>query len=409
MSLRDRLQHGWNAFMGRDPTPSTSYSYHGIGWTGRPDHVVLSRGNERSIITSILNRIAVDAASITIEHARLDKDKRYKEPIVSSFNECLTMSANCDQSARAFIQDVVMSLLDEGVVAIVPTSATGNPMLTESYDIGSLRVGKVTKWYPQHVTVSLYNERTGEKEDRTFPKAMVALPENPFYAIMNEPNSIYQRLVSKLRMLDTIDAQSSSGKLDLIIQVPYQTHSEIRQRQAEERRTKIENQLSGSKYGIAYIDGTEKVIQLNRAIENNLFSQVEYYTNMLFSQLGMPPSVFDGTADENVMLNYQNRTIEPIVSAIVDSMKWKFLSKKARTQGQSVVFFNDPFKFATANDVANNSDKLIRNEVLTKNEFRQILGYKPSDDPTADILRNPNMPVQDQSQPEEVKEEILNE
>ena len=411
MSLKSRLQHGWNAFMGRDPTPSINMAptYTSV----RSSYLPLTRGNERSMVTATLNKIAVDVAAITIEHARLDEDKRYREPIASSLNECFNLAANCDQTGRAFIQDVAMSLLDEGVIAIVPTTATGNPLLTESYDVGSLRVGKIVKWYPQHVTVNLYNEMTGEREDRTFPKAMVALPENPFYMIMNEPNSIYQRLVSKLRLLDVIDRESGSGKMDLIIQVPYQTHSEIRQKQAEERREKIEKQLAGSKYGIAYIDGTEKVIQLNRAVENNLFGQVEYYMKMLHAQLGMPESIFDGTADEATMLNYQNGTIEPIIAAIVDSMRWKFLSKKARTMGQSIVFFNDPFKFATASAVANNADKLIRNEVLTKNEFRQILGYRPSDDPTADQLSNPNMPVQDQNKgqdlPTEEKEEYSNE
>ena len=406
MSLFDRLQHGWNAFMGRDPTPNASYSYSYGG--GRPDHIILSRGNERSIVTSTLNRIAVDVASVTIEHARLDDDKRYKEPMKSSLNECLTLAANCDQTARMFIQDAAMSLLDEGVIAIVPTQATPNPMLTESYDIGSLRIGKVVKWFPQHVTVSLYNELTGEKEERTFPKSMVALPENPFYSIMNEPNSLYQRLVNKLRMLDMVDRQNSSGKLDLIIQVPYQTHSPVRQAQAEERTEKIEKQLSGSKYGVAYIDGTEKVIQLNRAVENNLFTQVEYYTNMLHSQLGMPPSVFDGTADEATMLNYMSRTIEPIVSAIVDSMKWKFLSKKARTTGQSIVFFRDQFRFVPTSQIAEMADKFTRNEILTSNEVRQTIGFKPSDDPKADQLRNSNMPQEDQA-PAATPPEGLNE
>lgn len=408
MSLKDRLQHGWSAFMGRDPTPSyvsTSYGYSGRS----PDHVHLTHGNERSMITATLNRIAVDVASISVEHAKLDEDKRYKEPMHTNLNECLTMAANCDQSARAFMQDAAMSLLDEGVIAIVPTQATANPMLTEKYDIGSLRIGKVVKWYPQYVTVNLYNEITGEKEDRTYPKAMVALPENPFYAIMNEPNSIYQRLVSKLRMLDSIDAQNSSGKMDLIIQVPYQTHSDLRKQQAEERRRNIEEQLSGSKYGIAYISGSEKVIQLNRAVENNLFSQVEYYMTMLHSQLGMPQSVFDGTADEATMLNYNNRTIEPIISAIVDSMKWKFLSRKARTSGQSIVFFKDPFKLAPVSQIAEIADKFTRNEILSSNEVRQIIGYKPSDDPAADQLRNSNMPVQDQPNGMETPEGELKE
>jgi len=394
MSLKDRLQHGWNAFMGRDPTPSVTVPSTFWG-NGRPDHVILSRGNERSIVTATLNRIAVDVAKVSLEHARLDDQKRYREPIQSLFNECLTVNANCDQTARQFLQDAAMSLLDEGVIAIVPTSATEDPRYTGSYDIGSLRIGKVVEWFPQHVKVNLYNEMTGEKEDRIFPKSMVALPENPFYSIMNEPNSTYQRLTTKLRQLDMIDTESSSGKLDLIIQVPYSTHSDTRKRQASMRRAEVESQLTGSKYGVAYIDGTEKVIQLNRAIENNLFTQVEYYMNMLHSQLGMPPSVFDGTADEQTMLNYENRTIEPIVSAIVDSMKWKFLTKTARTKGQSIVFFKDPFKLTPVSQLAEIADKLTRNEILSSNEVRQVIGFKPSDDPAADELRNSNMPVQD--------------
>ena len=289
-----------------------------------------------------------------------------------------------------------MSLLDEGVIAIVPTTATEDPRYTGSYDIGSLRVGKVVEWFPQHVKVNLYNDITGQKEDRIFPKSMIPLPENPFYAIMNEPNSTYQRLVTKLRQLDMIDTQSASGKLDLIIQVPYSTHSDTRKKQAQQRRSEMETQLSNSKYGVAYIDGTEKVIQLNRAVENNLFSQVEYYTNMLHSQLGMPPSVFYGTADETTMLNYQNRTIEPILSAIIDAMKWKFLTKTARTKGQSIVFFKDPFKLAQISQIAEIADKFTRNEILSSNEVRQLIGFKPSDDPAADELRNSNMPQQDE-------------
>lgn len=404
MTIKDRLQHGWNAFMGRDPTPKNPVYSAGFG-SYRSDRTILSRGNERSVITATLNRIAVDVAQVTIEHARLDDNKRYKEPMATSLNECFTTSANADQTGRAFIQDAAMSLLDEGVIAIVPTEATANPMLTESYDIGSLRVGKVVQWYPQHVRVLLYNENTGLKEERVFPKAMVALPENPFFAIMNEPNSTYQRLVQKLRQLDTIDAQSASGKMDLIIQVPYSTHSATRKAQANNRRNEIEQQLTGSRYGIAYIDGTEKVIQLNRAIENNLFSQVEYYMNMLHSQLGMPPSIFDGTADEATMLNYQNRTIEPIVSALVDAMKWKFLSKKARTMGQSIVFFKDPFRLAPISQIAEIADKFTRNEILSSNEVRQIVGMRPSDDPRADELRNSNMPAQDEEPPAMAPEE----
>lgn len=387
MSLLDRIQHGWNAFMGRDPTPPRNYYQS----TYQPGHTMMSRHNERSMVTAIFNRIAVDVASISIEHARLDDEKRYRETCKSSLNECLTMNANVDQSARAFLQDAAMSLLDEGVIAIVPTEATADPRFTTSYDIGALRIGRVTQWFPRHVKVELYNDVTGNKEEIIFPKSMVALPENPFYQIMNQPNSIYQRLKQKLRQLDVIDNQSSSGKMDLIIQVPYSTHSTVRKNQANSRREEIEQQLNGSKYGIAYIDGTEKVIQLNRAIENNLFSQVEYYMNQLYSQLGMPQSVFDGTADEATMLNYNNRTIEPIISAIIDSMKWKFLSKTARTKGQSIVFFKDPFKLAPINQIADIADKFTRNEILSSNEIRQIVGFKPSDDPSADELRNSNL------------------
>lgn len=396
MTIKERLTHGWNAFMGRDPTPS-SYGYASIS---RPDHVRLSRGNERSLINATLNRIAVDVASIAVEHARLDENGRYRESIPSAFNKCLTLNANCDQSARMFLQDAVMSLLDEGVIAIVPTTATEDPRTTEGYDIGSLRTGKVTQWYPQEVKVQLYNEMTGLKEERIFPKSMVALPENPFYATMNEPNSVYQRLVQKLRMLDLIDAQSSSGKLDLILQVPYSTRSGTRKDLAESRTKEVEQQLAKSKYGVAYIDTSEKVIQLNRAVENNLFTQVEYYTKMLHAQLGMPPSIFDGTADEATMLNYQNRTIEPILSAIIDSMKWKFLSQNARTRGQSIVFFKDPFRLAPVERISEIADKFIRNEILTANEVRQIVGFKPSEEQKADQLRNPNMPIEDEAEPD---------
>ena len=395
MGLLDRLAHGWNAFMGRDPTPNT-FGY-GVN-TYKPPQIYLTRGGERSIVNGILNRIAVDVATVNVEHARLDDERRYREPIHSLLNECLTVHANTDQTARAFMQDAAYSLLTEGNIAIVPTEATEDPRYNGSYDIGSLRIGKVVKWYPQHVTVNLYNEITGNREDRTYPKSMVALPENPFYTIMNEPNSTYKRLVRKLKQLDVIDDQSSSGKIDLLIQVPYSTKSKIHKEQAETRRRDIEDQLVNSKYGVAYIDGTEKVVQLNRAVENNLFSQVEYYTNMLFSQLGMPPSVFDGTADEATMLNYQNRTIEPIISAILDSMKWKFLTKTARTRGQSIVFFKDPFRLAPINQIAEIADKFTRNEILSSNEVRQIVGFKPSDDPAADELRNSNMPQQDEGQ-----------
>lgn len=396
MNIKDRLMSGWNAFMGRDPTPRTTGPTMYMT-TFRPDHVYLPRGSERTIVNAVLNRIAVDAAALVVKHVQLDEQDRFSSERYSKLNECLTIAANNDQTARAFIQDAVMSLLDEGTIAIVPTRATDNPITTSSYDIGALRVGKIVKWYPNHVTVNLYNEETGEREDRTFPKHMVAIPENPFYATMNEPNSTYQRLVTKLRQLDNIDAQSASGKMDIILQLPYSTKSEFRKKQAEDRQREVEKQLSGSKYGIAYIDANERVIQLNRAIENNIFNQVEYYTKLLFSQLGMPMEVFEGTANEATMINYQNRIIEPIISAIVDSMRWKFLSPTARTQGQSIMVFRDPFKLAPVNDIANNADKFIRNEILTKNEFRQIIGFKPAPDPTADMLSNPNMPAQDQA------------
>lgn len=388
--------HGWNAFMGRDPTPPSTSGVSRYVSAPPQQYMSVSARTQRSIIDAVLNRIAVDVAQISLEHARIDDEKRYREPIKSQFNNCLTVNANTDQTARAFMQDAAESLLTEGVIAIVPTNATENPMLTGSYDIQSLRVGKVTQWYPQHVVVSLYNEITGNREERMFPKSMVALPQNPFYTIMNAPNSTYRQLVNKLRQLDTIDAQSASGKLDLIIQVPYSTRSKIHKEQAETRRKDIEEQLAGSKYGVAYIDGTEKVIQLNRAIENNLFNQVEYYMKMLFSQLGLPQSVFDGTADEATMLNYQNRTIEPIISAITDAMRWKFLTPTARTQGQSVVFFKDPFRLVPVNQIAEIADKFTRNEILSSNEIRSIVGFKPSEDPAADELRNSNMPVQDQ-------------
>lgn len=397
MRITERLRSGWNAFMGRDPTPSNVT--HTYTTSYYPGGAIGTRFGERSIIDATINRIAVDVAQITVEHANIDEEKRYRSSVDSHLNECLTLAANDDQTGRAFMQDAAHSLLQEGVIAIVPTDATDNPMLTEAYDIGSLRVGKVVQWYPQEVKVELYNERIGKTEQRIYPKYMVALPENPFYTIMNQPNSTYRRLVEKLRQLDVIDRQSSSGKLDIIIQVPYSTRSKIHKEQAETRRQDIEDQLAGSKYGVAYIDGTEKVIQLNRAIENNLFNQVEYYTKMFYSQLGLPMSVFDGTADEATMLNYQNRTLEPIISAIVDAMKWKFLSKSARTRGQSIVFFKDPFKMVPLSQIADIGDKLRRNEIATSNEIRSIIGMKPSEDERADMLENPNMPSQDEKVP----------
>lgn len=392
MSIRDRLTKGWNAFMGRDPTPRIYNSY---GDSSRPDRVYLTRGHERSMLNAALNRIAVDVAATTIRHVDLDENGRYTNDRDSYLNECLTISANEDQTARVFLHDAALSLLDEGIIAIVPTTATDDPRVTGSYDIGSLRVGKVVKFMPHFVMVSLYNEDTGEKETRTYPKHMVALPENPFYTVMNEPSSTYRRLVNKIAMLDVIDSKSASDKMNLIIQVPYSVHSPMQQERADARREKLETQLGDSRYGIAYIDGTEKVIQLNRSVENNLFNQVEYYMNLWLSMLGIPKSVLDGTADEATMLNYQNRTIEPIISAIVDSMKWKFLTKKARSQGQSIIFSTEPFRLVPVGQIAEIADKFTRNEILTSNEIRQIIGFKPSTDPTADELRNSNLYKED--------------
>ena len=387
LSFGSRLKHAWNAFTGnRDPTPpqGASYSY-------RPDRPRLSRGKERSILTSISNRIALDVAAVIIKHCRLDKNDRYIEDVKSGLNDCLNLEANIDQTGRAFKQDIVMSMFDEGTVAIVPIDTTFNPKVTGSYDILSMRTGKVLEWYPKHVKVKVYNERTGEKEDIIVPKRTVAVIENPLFAVMNEPNSTMQRLIRKLNLLDIIDEQSGSGKLDLIIQLPYVIKTEARRQQAEDRRKLIEDQLAGSKYGIAYTDGTERITQLNRPVENNLMKQIEYLTSMLYSQLGITQSVMDGTADEKTMLNYNNRTIEPIVSAIVDEMKRKFLTKTARTQNQSISFFRDPFKLVPINDIAEIADKFTRNEIMTSNEIRQIIGMKPSSDPKADQLVNSNI------------------
>lgn len=396
MGLTDRLQHAWNAFMNKDPTryyPNYSESY-GI----RPDRVRFTRGNERSIVTSIFNRIALDVASIDIEHCRLDEDGRFIETINSKFNDCLTVEANIDQTGRAFKQDIVMSMLDEGSVAIVPVDTTLDPRKTTSYDILSMRTGKVIEWYPSHVKVQIYNDKKGRKEDVVLPKSMVAIIENPLYAVVNERNSTLQRLIRKLVLLDSIDEQSGSGKLDLIIQLPYTIKTEARRQQAENRRKDIEMQLAGSKYGIAYTDGTERVTQLNRPVENNLMKQIEYLTSMLYSQLGITQAILDGTADEKTMLNYYNRTIEPIVAAIVDEMKRKFLTKTARSQNQSIKYFRDPFKLVPVGELAEISDKLTRNEIASANEIRQVIGWKPSDDPRADQLRNSNLNHPDEEQ-----------
>lgn len=395
-----RLKHAWNAFMNKDPT----YKNYGTGYSMRPDRPRFSRGNERSIVTSVYNRIALDVAAININHCRLDKDGRFVETIDSNLNNCLNLEANMDQTGRAFIQDIVMSMFDEGSVAIVPVDTTINPEITSSYDILSMRTGKVVEWYPNSVRVKLYNDRTGQKEEIVLPKSAVGIVENPLYAVINEPNSTMQRLIRKLNILDSIDEQSGAGKLDLIIQLPYIVKSDARREQAEKRRKAIEDQLSGSKYGIAYTDGTEKVTQLNRSVDNNLMKQIEYLTSMLYSQLGITQAVLDGTADEKTMLNYYTRTVEPIISAIVDEMKRKFLTKTARSQLQSIVFFRDPFKLVPVNDLAEISDKLTRNEIVTSNEIRQKIGMKPSSDPKADQLINSNINQSNQDMTEQIKE-----
>lgn len=397
MSFGSRLKHAWNAFTGTD---YTTYQDVGPGYSSRPDRIRLTKGNERSIITSVYNRIALDVAALNVQHIRLDENGRFLSVIQDGLNTCLTVEANIDQTARAFIQDIVVSMLDEGCVAIVPVDTTYDPSVTGSYDIQTMRVGKILDWYPQHVRVRLYNERTGAKENILVPKSTVAIVENPLYAVVNEPNSTMQRLIRKLNLLDVIDEQSGSGKLDLIIQLPYVIKTEARRQQAENRRKDIEAQLSGTKYGIAYADGTERITQLNRSVNNNLMSQIEYLTSMLYSQLGITQSILDGTADEKTMLNYNNRTIEPIISAIVDEMKRKFLTKTARSQSQSISFFRDPFKLVPVNDIAEIADKFTRNEIMTSNEIRQVIGMKPSDDPRADELRNKNLSAPNESEPE---------
>ena len=388
MSLGARLKHAWNVFTAKETVggrwdigPSNYY---------RPDRPIFSRGNERSIITSVYNRIALDVAAITIQHVRLDDEGRFTSVMDSSLNDCLSLEANIDQTGRAFIQDVVQSMLDEGCVAIVPVDTDLDPK-SGSYKIETMRTGKILEWYPQHVKVRVYNERTGRKEDVLVPKRTVASVENPFYAVMNEPNSTMQRLIRKLNILDAIDEQSGSGKLNLIIQLPYVIKTEARRQQAEKRRKDIEEQLSGSKYGVAYTDGTEHVVQLNRPVDNNLMSQIEFLTSMLYSQLGLTQSIMDGTADDKTMLNYLTRTVEPILSAIVDEMKRKFLTKTARSQKQSILFFRDPFKLVPVGEIAEIADKMTRNEIMTSNEIRQKIGMTPSKDPNADKLRNSNL------------------
>ena len=391
MSLINRLKRSWNVFTNRDPTNgylNTGYSY---SYAYRPDRPRRAIRAERSIVTSITNRIALDVAAVDFRHCKLDDNGRYKEDINSNLNECLKIEANIDQDPRAFIQDVVISMLDEGCVAIVPVDTDYDPEETNSFDVLSLRTGKILEWMPAHVKLRVYDDKSGIPKDVILPKSMVAIIENPLYAVINEPNSTMQRLIRKLSLLDVTDEQTASGKLDLIIQLPYTIKSEARREQAERRRKDIEMQLAGSKYGIAYTDGTERITQLNRSVENNLMNQVEYLTNLAFSQLGMTQSILDGTADEKTMLNYYNRTVEPIVSAIVNGMKRKFLTKTARTRGQSIMAFRDPFKLVPVNNIAEIADKFTRNEILTSNEIRQIVGIKPSDDPKADQLINSNL------------------
>lgn len=395
----DFIQHAWNTFTNRDPTNNNDYGYSS---SYRPDRTRLSKGNERSIATSVFNKISMDVAAVTITHARIDQNGRYVSTINSGLNNCLNLEANIDQTGRAFIQDVVLSLLDEGVVAIVPVDTTIDPNETNSFDINTMRTGKIIEWFPDKVRVSVYNDKTGNKEEIILPKKTVAIIENPLYAVINEHNSTLQRLVRKMVLLDTVDNQSSSGKLDMIIQLPYVIKTEARRREAEKRKKDIEDQLNGSKYGIAYIDGTEKVTQLNRSVENNLMAQIEYLTSMLYSQLGITTSVLDGTADEATMLNYFNRTVEPFLSAICDEMKRKFITKTGRTQGQSIIYNRDPFRLLPLNNLAEIADKFTRNEILSSNEIRQILGMKPSDDPKADKLQNSNMPQNDNSGSETV-------
>ena len=389
MALMDRLKHAWNTFKNKDPTQvnwniGPSYGY-------RPDRMRYTRGNERSIVTAVYNRIAMDVAAVNLKHIRLDENDRYKETIDSGLNNCLSVEANLDQTGRAFIQDLVASMLDEGCVAAVPTDADDEPEDSGNFKVYTLRTGKILEWYPRHVKVEVYNEQEGQRQQIIIPKSTVPLIENPMYSVMNEPNSIYQRLVRKLTLLDVVDEQTSSGKLDLIIQLPYIIKTEARREQAEKRRRDIEKQLSEGKYGIAYTDATERITQLNRPVENNLMKQIEYLTSMFFSQLGITQSILDGTADEKTMLNYYNRTIEPILSAIADEMKRKFLTPTARSQKQTIAYFRDPFKLVPVNDIAEIADKFTRNEIMTSNEIRQVIGMKPSSDPNADVLRNKNL------------------
>lgn len=396
MNIGSRLKHAWNAFLNRDPPGSR---YYGGGYSYRPDRMRFSRGSERTIINAIYNRIALDAASITINHVKLDENNRFDSIIDSGLNYCLNTEANADQTGRGLIQDIVMTFLEEGVAAVVPEKTNFDPRYSNSYEIYSMRVGVPVEWYPNHVRVQLFNELTGQKEEITFPKKMVALIENPFYAVMNAPNSTMQQLVRKLALLDVVDEQAGSGKLDMIIQLPYVIKSQARRDQAEQRRAEIEKQLSGSKYGIAYTDGTERIVQLNRSLENNILKSIEYLTNMVYSQLGVTQEILNGTADEKTMNNYMNRIIEPVISAIADEFKRKFLTKTARTQGQSIMFFRDPFRLAPVSMIAEMADKFTRNEIMTPNEFRQVIGMKPSKDPKSDQLANRNIASADKKMP----------
>ena len=406
--MRDRLQHAWNAFVYNDHTYTNPQNLGGFS-TFKPDRVHFSRGVEKSIVTSVYNRLALDVSSIMIKHVRLDENGRFEEEINSGLQNCLNVEANIDQTGRAFLQDVVMSMLDEGCVAIVPVDTTVNPAVSGSYEINTMRTGKVMEWFPAHVRVKVYNDKKGIHEEIVLPKTSVAIIENPLYAVINEPNSTMQRLIRKLNLLDVVDEQTSSGKLDLIIQLPYVIKSEARRKQAEERRKDIEMQLSGSKYGIAYTDGTERITQLNRPAENNLMKQVEYLTSMLYGQLGITQSILDGTADDKTMLNYYNRTIEPIIAAIVDEIKRKFLTKTARAQRQTVMYFRDPFKLVPVNEMADIADKFTRNEIMSSNEIRQVVGMKPAKDPGADELRNKNINQSGENTKESTKtEEIQN-
>lgn len=406
MNIGSRLKHAWNAFLNRDPPGSR---YYGGGYSYRPDRMRFSRGSERTIINAIYNRIALDAASITINHVKLDENNRFDSIIDSGLNYCLNIEANADQTGRGLIQDIVMTFLEEGVAAVVPEKTNFDPRYSNSYEIYSMRVGVPVEWYPNHVRVRMFNELTGQKEEITFPKKMVALIENPFYAVMNAPNSTMQQLVRKLALLDVVDEQAGSGKLDMIIQLPYVIKSQTRRDQAEQRRAEIEKQLSGSKYGIAYTDGTERIVQLNRSLENNILKSIEYLTNMVYSQLGVTQEILNGTADEKTMNNYMNRIIEPVISAIADEFKRKFLTKTARTQGQSIMFFRDPFRLAPVSMIAEMADKFTRNEIMTPNEFRQVIGMKPSKDPKSDQLANRNIASADEGMPMQGKETYADE